>query len=51
MGIYFRKAIPCHALLFNTRLPGLKTLKKLETTIYCAAFFLTHMATFSMLFP
>jgi hypothetical protein len=44
--IAFRKAIPFHALLFNTRLPRLKTHKKHETTIYCAAFILDTQGHF-----
>ena len=40
------KAILSHALLFITKLPGLKAHKKHETTIYCATFFLDSQGYF-----
>ena len=43
--------LPTHALLFNTRLPRIKTHKKHETTIYCVAFFLDSQEQFLYTFP
>jgi len=44
--IAFRKPIPSHTLLFDTRLPGLKAPKKLGTAMYCVAFFLGSQGHF-----